>query len=64
MRLSDGPRAGSVVGAPLLPITMDGHRLPVRSGLPKLGEHGTQVLVAAGYSTAEIEALRLCGAIR
>ncbi len=63
------PADASVAGhaldtrAPLLPITMDGQRLPVREGPPSIGEHTGAVLREAGYGDAEIAALRTAGVI-
>jgi len=54
MRLPDGPRAGHEVMAPLVPITLDGHRPSIRLDPPKCGEHSRQVLADAGFSGAEV----------
>ncbi|MCE9661020.1 MAG: CoA transferase [Burkholderiales bacterium] len=40
-----------------LPFTLDGRRTAAHAAPPMLGEHTMDVLVAAGYSTAEVEAL-------
>ncbi len=54
MRLPDGPRAGQEVMAPLVPITLDGHRPGIRLDPPRCGEHSRQVLADAGFSEAEV----------
>ena len=43
--------------APLLPITMGGQRLGVRTSAPALGAHNQEVLRGLGYTEREIEAL-------
>ncbi len=43
--------------APLLPITLAGQRLGVRSSAPALGAHNQEVLRGLGYNEREIEAL-------
>ena len=47
----------------LLPLTMDGERLGVRSAPPSLGEHTEVLLNELGYSPADIEALRQAGVV-
>ena len=42
----------------LLPLSMDGQRLPVRHNPPSLGEHSTALLRELGYRDGEIAALR------
>jgi crotonobetainyl-CoA:carnitine CoA-transferase CaiB-like acyl-CoA transferase len=42
----------------LLPLTMDGQRLPVRQAPPALGEQADALLQELGYGTTEIAALR------
>ncbi len=54
MQLPDG-RATRV---PLMPITLQGERPGVRSDPPLLGEHTDALLAEAGYSPAQVEALR------
>ena len=56
--LSDGDKAGQTAKTTLLPLRMDGERLPVRSNPPKAGEHTVELLASLGYSTAEIEVMR------
>ena len=43
--------------APLLPLTLDGARLPLRSQPPLAGEHSRELLLELGYSEAEVEGL-------
>ncbi|EXU79210.1 CoA transferase [Comamonas aquatica DA1877] len=56
--LSDGDKAGQTAKTTLLPLRMDGERLPVRSNPPKAGEHTVELLASLGYSAAEIEGMR------
>ena len=55
--ISDGLKAGQGVTTPLLPITMDGKRLPIRFNPPKTGEHSNTILAELGYSFEEIQEL-------
>jgi crotonobetainyl-CoA:carnitine CoA-transferase CaiB-like acyl-CoA transferase len=43
---------------PLLPLTLQGQRLPLRHGPPALGEHNEALLLSLGYSAAELAQLR------
>jgi crotonobetainyl-CoA:carnitine CoA-transferase CaiB-like acyl-CoA transferase len=56
--LPDGPKAGETVKTTLFPITMDGARLPVRTGPPKMGEHTRELLESLGYEDGRIDDLR------
>jgi crotonobetainyl-CoA:carnitine CoA-transferase CaiB-like acyl-CoA transferase len=56
--LVDGERAGQPAHTILFPFKMDGAHLGVRRNPPKLGEHTTELLREAGYSDAQIEAMR------
>ena len=47
----------------LLPLALDGERLPLRRPPPALGEHGAALLGELGYSSAEVEQLRADGVI-
>jgi transposase InsO family protein len=47
---------------PLLPMTLDGHRLGLRLGPPSIGEHSESLLSEVGYGPREIESLRVYGA--
>lgn len=57
IELTDGPKAGKTVKTTLLPMTMNGERLGVRSGPPHVGENTAELLAELGYSAAEIDAL-------
>ena len=49
--------------AALLPLTLDGRRLPLRAGPPSLGEHSHGLLEELGYSAAQIDELQRAGVI-
>ena len=61
--LPDGERAGTTARVTLLPLRMDGERLPVRSSPPRLGEHTAELLAGLGYSPAQAQALRTAAAV-
>src|SRR5690606_20343974 len=48
---------------PLLPVALDGQRLPVREPPPATGQHTTEILRSIGYLDGEIDALRSAGVI-
>jgi crotonobetainyl-CoA:carnitine CoA-transferase CaiB-like acyl-CoA transferase len=54
MHLPDGRE----VATPLLPLMLDGQRLPVRQDPPAIGAHTSQVLGELGYTDADVRALR------
>ena len=60
IRLPDGRDAKT----PLLPVSMDGMRLPNRYDPPGIGEHSSEILSEIGMSPDEIEALRKQGTIK
>ncbi len=62
---ADASSAGRAVQtrAPLLPLAIDGARLPLRAGPPACGAHTRQVLRALGYDEAAIDALKRAGVI-
>jgi crotonobetainyl-CoA:carnitine CoA-transferase CaiB-like acyl-CoA transferase len=47
----------------LLPLTLDGERLPLRTPPPSLGEHTEALLGELGYGAADIATLRDAGVI-
>ena len=55
--MSSGPKAGEKTKTPLLPITLGGERLPIRSSPPQLGEHTQQLMHELGYSDESIQGL-------
>jgi crotonobetainyl-CoA:carnitine CoA-transferase CaiB-like acyl-CoA transferase len=55
--------AGQLHGLPNTPMAFDGARATLHRQPPGLGEHGDEVLAEAGYSAAEIAALRAEGAV-
>jgi crotonobetainyl-CoA:carnitine CoA-transferase CaiB-like acyl-CoA transferase len=48
---------------PLLPLAMDGRRLPLRGDPPALGEHTDELLRGLGLDAAQIAALRADGVV-
>ena len=56
--VADGEKAGQKVKTTLMPITMDGQRLPVRLQPPPLGAHTAELLAGLGYAAQDIERLR------
>ena len=62
---ADASGAGRVVDThtPLLPLAIDGQRLPVRQGPPALGEHDDTLLRELGYGDGDIAALRRDGVL-
>jgi crotonobetainyl-CoA:carnitine CoA-transferase CaiB-like acyl-CoA transferase len=63
VRLPDGPRAGQKVKAPLLPMTLEGAHLGVRSDPPRIGQHTDELLEGLGYEPAQVNALRAAHAV-
>ena len=63
------PADGSVAGVAvdtrtaLLPLAMDGQRLPLRSDPPALGQHSRELLQSLGYDAAQIAQLCAEGVI-
>ncbi|MDI3382201.1 CaiB/BaiF CoA transferase family protein [Xenophilus aerolatus] len=58
VRMNDGSESK----VPLLPFTLGGARLGIRQQPPLLGEHTAELLRAAGYSDAQVEAMLAAGA--
>lgn len=63
---ADASGAGKPVStrSPLLPLTLDGQRLPLRHNPPSIGQHSRQVLQALGYSEQEVQSLIEQGVVR
>jgi crotonobetainyl-CoA:carnitine CoA-transferase CaiB-like acyl-CoA transferase len=55
--LPDGERAGSTARVALMPLRMDGQRMPVRMDPPQLGQHTAELLAGLGYTPAQVQAL-------
>jgi crotonobetainyl-CoA:carnitine CoA-transferase CaiB-like acyl-CoA transferase len=49
--------------APLLPLALDGERLPLRAGPPGIGAQADELLAQLGYTASEIEGLRRDGVL-
>ncbi|THJ30693.1 CoA transferase [Lampropedia aestuarii] len=58
IRLPDGANADAVVKTTLLPFTLAGERLGVRSHPPAISEHANDLLQELGYGPAAIASLR------
>ena len=54
---------GREVGSPLLPLMIDGQRLPLRHPAPALGADTEALMHALGYGAAEVQALREAGVL-
>ena len=62
--LRDGPRAGARTATPALPIEWAGGRFGLRRDIPDAGEHGRDVLGAAGYGPEQIEEMERAGLVQ
>ena len=62
---ADASSAGHAVHThvPLLPLCIDGQRLPLRTAPPSLGQHSRGVLQGLSYSNAQIDALQAAGVV-
>jgi len=56
------PEGGSV-RLPILPLDLDGRRLPKRLDPPRLGEQGREILSGLGFSAQEIDEMAASGAV-
>lgn len=54
---------GRTTRTPLLPLTLDGQRPPVRLNPPALGEHTAELLHSLGYSDGELQDLQRAGVV-
>jgi crotonobetainyl-CoA:carnitine CoA-transferase CaiB-like acyl-CoA transferase len=61
--LTDGPRAGETAKAALLPFTMAGERLGVRSDPPRRGQDTDALLLELGLSASDVQHLREAQAV-
>jgi crotonobetainyl-CoA:carnitine CoA-transferase CaiB-like acyl-CoA transferase len=61
--VTDGDFKGEQVELPALPIEMDGHRFGLHQPVPHAGEHTREVLLGAGYSEEQIQAMLDDGSI-
>ncbi len=62
---ADASGAGHAVDTrmPLLPLSIDGERLPVRRAPPALGEHGIELMRGLGYSAEQVAELQAAGVL-
>jgi crotonobetainyl-CoA:carnitine CoA-transferase CaiB-like acyl-CoA transferase len=63
VRLTDGPKAGQMARAALLPFTLDGQRLGVRQHPPQQGQDTDDLLRELGLTATDIADLRAQGAV-
>jgi crotonobetainyl-CoA:carnitine CoA-transferase CaiB-like acyl-CoA transferase len=63
---ADASGAGRAVDTltALLPLSMNGHRLPLRTAPPRLGQDTQALMQELGYASAEIEALMQSGIVK
>ena len=55
--VTDGDRAGEKAHLPALPLEMNGQRFGVHRDVPRKGQHTREIMLEAGYSEAEIDAM-------
>ena len=55
--ITDGPKAGELTAAPLMPLMMNGERLGIRQNPPKAGEQTTEILAEMDFEPEEISRL-------
>ena len=58
---ASGAKRSVETATPLLPVPLDGERLPLRMNPPALGEHTGRLLGSLGCAAAEIADLRAAG---
>ena len=63
LTVTDGEHKGNSARLPGLPLEMDGERFGVRRDVPRSGQHTREILGAAGYDSAAIEALLADGVV-
>ena len=61
--LPDGERAGGTARVALMPLRMDGQRMPVRMDPPQLGQHTAELLAGLGYTPAQVQGLHEAAAV-
>ena len=54
---------GRPTRVPGLPLEMGGRRTEIRRDLPRIGQHGREILAEAGFSDEEIDALAAAGVL-
>lgn len=62
--LKDGPRAGTRTATPALPIDWADARFGLQRDIPAAGEHGRDVLAAAGYPPERIDEMEQAGLVQ
>jgi crotonobetainyl-CoA:carnitine CoA-transferase CaiB-like acyl-CoA transferase len=60
---ASGAKRAMDTTTPLLPLTLDGQRLPLRMDPPSLGQHTDKLLGSLGYAAAAIAELRAAGVL-
>lgn len=55
---------GELVKVPMLPFEMDGHRFGTRLEVPELGSHTSDLLEQIGYTSVDIDKLRVAGVVK
>jgi len=63
LSVDDGDSKSGTVGLPALPIEMNGQRFGLYQPVPHEGQHTREVLIEAGYSEADIQAMLNANAI-
>jgi crotonobetainyl-CoA:carnitine CoA-transferase CaiB-like acyl-CoA transferase len=60
---ASGAKRAFDTATPLLPLTLNGERLPVRMDPPSLGQHTEELLGSLGYHSSAIAELRAAGVL-